>query len=156
MLAALWIFFEEWIWNSLTAATAWLARRLPLRRLETRLRGLGPYAAMTVFLVPWLLLLPAKVLVVWLLGTGRFKSAVLVYVVAKVVGMTLIVRLFALTRPALMQVGWFRRLHAWFMRWRDRLHAYVRSLRAWQAVKAMLARVRSSVRALWQRLRARA
>ena len=154
VLAALYVVFEEWIWNTLTRAMAWVASKLPWPWLEARLRRLPPYAAMAVFLVPWLLLLPFKVLVVWLLATGRFGTSVLVYIAAKVIGTAVLVRLFALTRESLLQIGWFRALHGWFIRLRDRLYAYVRSLRAWQAVKAWTGRVRDALRAFWRRVRA--
>ncbi len=126
VLAALWMVLEEWIWDSLTAVMAALGRLPPVRWLERRIARLPPYAAMAVFVLPWLLLLPAKLLAFWFIGTGHVRLGVLVFVVAKVVGTALLARLFPLPKPALLSIAWFRRLHAWFTSWRDRLYAFVR------------------------------
>jgi hypothetical protein len=147
VFAALWMVVEEWIWDSLTAFMAWLGRLPPVRWLEVRIQRLPPYAAMAVFVVPWALLLPAKILGLWLLGSGHAAAGVTVFVAAKLVGTAVLARLFTLTRPALLTIGWFRRVYLWFTSWRDRIYAYVRSLRAWQAARAWVARVRAAVRA---------
>jgi len=151
--AALWMVLEEWIWDSLTAAMRWLGRLPPVHWLETRIARLSPWAATAVFVVPWLLLLPAKMLALWLLGSGRLRLGVLVFVTAKVVGTALLAWLFTLTKPALLQIGWFRRFYTWFTALKQRLYAYVRSLRAYQRTRAWLAGVRSALRTWWRALR---
>lgn len=153
VVAALWLFLEEWVWDGLVALTKWIARLPVFRGLEARIQRLGPKAAMAAFVVPWLLMLPIKVLGLWLFGTGRFWAGVAVFVVGKLVGTAVLARLFTLTRPALLQIGWFRRLYDWFTRVRDRVYAYVRSLRTYQAVRKWLGAVRTRVRAWWRRLR---
>ena len=153
MFAALWLFVEEWLWDRLVRLTKWLARLPVFRWLEARIQRLGPKAAMTAFVVPWLLLLPVKVLALWCFGTGRFGLGVLVFVAGKVAGTALLARLFTLTRPALLQIRWFARLYAWFTGLRDRLYAYVRALPAYQRTRAWLAAQRQRLRALWRALR---
>lgn len=151
--AALWLVLEEWVWDGLVALTRWIARLPVFRGLEARIQRLGPKAAMAVFVVPWLLMLPVKVLGLWLFGTGRFWAGVVVFVVGKLIGTALLARLFTLTRPALLQIGWFRRFYGWFTALRDRVYAYVRSLRTYQVVRGWLHAVRMRVRAWWRRLR---
>jgi len=151
--AALWILLEEWIWKRATAAMRWLGRLPFVRAMETRIARLGPWPAMALFVVPWLLLLPVKVLGVWLIASGRTRLGVLVFVLAKVLGTAVLARLFALTRPALLTVGWFRRLHDWFLVWKGRLFAYVRSLGAVRWAKAFARAVRVGLRARLRRWR---
>jgi hypothetical protein len=139
---ALWVVLEEWLWAGLLACMGWLGRLPPVRWVENRIRRLGPYPAMAVFLLPWLLLLPVKLIGIWLIGTGHVKTGVLFFFGAKVVGTAVLARLFSLTKTALLSIGWFRRLYEWFMRWRDRLYSFVRSLRAWQIAKAFARRVK--------------
>ena len=155
VLAALWMVLEEWLWDSLVALTAWIARLPLLKWLEARIRRLPPYAAMAIFVVPWFVLLPAKIAAVWLIGTGHLRLGVLVFVVAKLIGTAVLARLFTLTKASLLQIGWFARFYAWFTRLRDRLYAYVKALRSYQLAKAWLARVRARLRRAWQALRAR-
>ncbi|MEO6595254.1 MAG: hypothetical protein ABIP94_10925 [Planctomycetota bacterium] len=147
IVAAVWVVLEEWIWNSLTAAMAWLGRVPPVRWLEARIARLPSFAAMGVFLVPMALLLPAKILGLWLIGTGRVKLGITVFVGAKIIGTAVAARLFTLTKPALLRIAWFRRFYTWFTRWRDRLHDYLRSLRVWQQAKAWIAKVKAAARA---------
>lgn len=152
VLAAIWMFVEEWLWDRLVRLTQWLAKLPLFRAIEARIQRLSPPLAMATFAVPWLLLLPAKVLGLWLMGSGRFALGVAVFAVAKVVGTAMLARLFTLTKPTLLQVAWFRRLYTWFTDLRDRLYAYVRSLRAWQATRRWLSAVRTRMRVLWRRL----
>lgn len=153
MLAAIWMFVEEWLWDRLVRLTQWIANLPLFRAIEARIQRFQPAAAMATFAVPWLLLLPAKVLGLWLIGSGSVALGVTVFAVAKVLGTAMLARLFTLTKPALLQVAWFRRLYGWFTGLRDRLYAYVRSLRAWQATRRWLSAVRTRVRAVWRRLR---
>ena len=60
VLAAVWMILEEWVWDRLTAAMKWLGRVPAVRWLETRIARLSPRAAMLVFVVPWLMLLPTQ------------------------------------------------------------------------------------------------
>ena len=59
---ALLILFEEWGWEPLQRGMVRLGHALGLQGLEARIRTLPPYAALAVFLVPSLLLLPVKLL----------------------------------------------------------------------------------------------
>jgi len=153
IVAALWILFEEWIWQRLLAAMRWLGRLPVLRAVEARIARLRPAAAIALFCVPWLLLLPVKAFAFWLIASGRTSLGVLVFVLAKVLGTAVLARVFALTRPALLTVGWFRRLHDWFLVWKGRLFAYVRSLGAVRWAKAFARRVRVALRARLRRWR---
>ena len=154
VLAAVWMILEEWVWDRLTAAMKWLGRVPAVRWLETRIARLSPRAAMLVFVVPWLMLLPTKVLALWLLGAGHFTLAFLVFLIAKIVGTALLARLFALTKPALLQVAWFRRFYTWFTDIKKRLFAYVRGLRVYQQAKSWMRSVRLRMRRWWRKLRA--
>nr|MBP8299930.1 hypothetical protein [Planctomycetota bacterium] len=98
VFAAIWMVVEEWIWDRLVTAMKWLARLPVIRRVEARITKLPPKAAMALFVVPWLLLLPAKILGLWFLSTGHAVLGVLVFVGAKVAGTALLARLFTLTK----------------------------------------------------------
>jgi len=153
VFAALWMLLEQWVWDRLTTAMKWLGRLPPVRWLEQRISRLSPWAAMLAFIVPWLLLLPAKVLALWLFSTGHLNLAFLVFVVAKILGTALLARLFALTKPSLMQIAWFARFYTWFTAIKQRLFAYVRGLRAYRMAKAWLSALRTRARRWWRNLR---
>jgi len=150
-LLALLILFEEWGWDPLQRALAWVGRLPGLRWLEARIRALPPYAALTLFLLPTAMLLPVKLLALWLIGQGKVLSGTLVILSAKVLGTAIVARLFALTQPALMQLAWFARLFTRWMSWKEALLAQVRASWPWRLGRVLKHRMKRR----WQRLRAR-
>ena len=140
---ALLILFEEWGWDPLQQALVRLAERLHLRWLEPRIRALPPYAALALFALPALLLLPVKLLALWVIGQGHALTGLAVIVAAKVAGTAVVARLFTLTRPALLRLAWFARLHARWTAWKHALLAQVRATWPWRWARA--------VRWRWQR-----
>jgi hypothetical protein len=131
-LLALLILFEEWGWEPLRRALAWVARLPPLAWLERRIAALPPYAALAVFLVPTLMLLPVKLAALWLIGIGRAGLGLAVIVIAKLVGTALLARLFQLTQPALMQLTWFAHWYGRWTVWKEGVVATVRASWAWR------------------------
>ena len=129
---ALLILFEEWGWEPLQRALAWVGRLPGLRWLETRICALPPYAALALFLLPTAMLLPVKLLALWLIGQGKVWAGTLVILGAKLVGTAIVARLFALTQPALMQLAWFARLFARWVSWKEALLAQVRASWPWR------------------------
>ena len=126
---------------------AWIGKLPGIRWCEARIAGLPPYAALVAFLIPAAILIPFKLLAFWLIARGHGLLGLEVFVVAKIVGTAFLARIFALTKTALLTIGWFARFHARFTAWRDRLYAYVKSLPAWRAAKAWIAAARGAVSA---------
>ena len=148
-LLALIILFEEWGWEPLSRALAWLGRLPVLAWIERRVRALPPYAALALFAVPTLALLPVKLLALWLIGMGRTSLGLLVIVLAKLVGTAVVARLFVLTQPALMQLAWFVRWYARWIAWKTMLLARVHASRAWRGAHALNLVVRRRLRRFW-------
>jgi len=146
-IIALVILFEEWGWDALQAIAARFARLPPLAWLERRIGALHPYAALAVFFVPALALLPVKIGALWLVGRGHALLGLVLIMVAKVAGTAVLARLFALTRPALMSLPWFARWHARWTAWKNELLARVRASWAWQQVLE----IRQRITAFWRR-----
>ena len=131
-LLALLILFEEWGWEPLQRALARLGRLPLLRQTEAAVARLPPYAALLVFALPALLLLPVKLAALALIANGQRLLGLVVIVLAKLVGTAVVARLFTLTRPALMRLPWFARLHARWTTWKDTVLARVRASWAWR------------------------
>jgi hypothetical protein len=147
LLAALLILFEEWGWEPLQAALGRLARLPALARLERWIERLPPAGALVAFFVPALALLPVKIGALWLIGIGHPGFGLALIVAAKVVGTAIVARLFSLTRPALMSLAWFARLHAHWLAWKERLLALARATAVWRQVRAWRRRLAAYWRA---------
>jgi hypothetical protein len=145
-LVALVILFEEWGWEPLMRLAGALARLPPVAWLERRIELLPPRAALTVFLAPTLLLLPIKLLALWIIGQGDALFGLLVIVAAKIAGTALVARLFMLTRPQLMQVAWFANLHERWSAFKEGVIAMVRASATWRLARAMKAWARRVLR----------
>ena len=141
-LLALLILFEEWGWEPLQRGLAAIGRLPLLRRVEHLVRRLPPYAALAVFLLPTLLLLPVKLLALFLIAHGQRLLGLVVIVLAKVVGTAIVARLFTLTQPALLQLPWFARAYRRWAVWKQGLLARVRGSWAWRAGRAARHRLR--------------
>lgn len=139
---ALLILFEQWGWAPLSRQLARLGQLPVFRQVERWIAGLPPYAALVVFFLPGLLLLPVKLLALWLISIGRAGLGVTVIVLAKLIGTALVARLFQLTQPALMRLAWFARLYTRWSRWKEELLAWVRSSSAWRTARAIKLRMR--------------
>jgi hypothetical protein len=129
-LAALIMFVEEWIWDHLTTFMAWVGRAPVLRWMETRIAALPPYPAMAVFLLPSALLLPVNIFAVYLTASGHAALGTGILIAAKLVGTAILARLFAICRPSLLTVNWFRRLHDFI----GRLKTWLYNSAPWLAV----------------------
>jgi hypothetical protein len=150
VVLALLILLEEWGWRPLADLLGRLARWGPWARLETAIARLPPYAALLVFVVPSALLLPLKFLALFLIANGQILLAGLLFAGAKVVATALVARLFMLTQPALMQIGWFAWGYETFMPWKEALVERVRASWVWRAGRVWKERIKRIVVAQWR------
>jgi len=147
--AAILLLFEEWLWH----ACKRLLARLPLlpfiARLETWVTSLSPYAALAIFLLPSLLLLPVKILALLSIAHGHPSLGLIIVLTAKVMGTALVAWLYGLTKAALTSLAWFVRWRDALLRFKDRMIAQLRATRAWQQVEAGMAALSASRRRWW-------
>lgn len=166
VLAALLMWWEEWLWERLKVITRWMARFPLIRWYEAAVLRLSPYPMMIVFLLPWALLLPLKLLAVYWITQGYWLLSLSVIAGAKVLGTALVARMYVICHPKLMTIAWFRRLHDWVVVTRNWLYATIRAMPMYQFVRNRMLALRESVqklrlvifrksrRGLWSRWRA--
>jgi hypothetical protein len=155
IVAALILLFEEWGWRPLSNLLARLARYPLWAKAELFIAGLPPYGALVALGIPSAVLIPAKLAGVYLLTTGHFITAAIVIFLAKIASTALIARIFLLTKPALMQIGWFARAYEIFVPWKDALFARVRASWAWRYGRIVKWRAEQQVHRVWEDLRPR-
>lgn len=145
---ALILVFEEWGWESLQRLLAALGRWPGFRRLESWVQGLPHYGALAVFALPTVVLLPLKLVALWLIGQGHALWGAALIIAAKLVGTATVARLFTLTHPTLMQLPWFARLYARWTVWKNGLLAWVRASGVWRAARLLKAQFKRLLRSL--------
>lgn len=144
---ALLIIFEEWGWEPLQRVIARIGQWPGLRWVEAAVRRLPPYGALLLFVLPTLLLLPVKLAALWLIGEGHAIGGLATIAMAKLVGTAIVARLFTLTQPALMQLGWFAHLYTRWTGWKTQLLAQVHASAVWRNARALRLR--------WRRFRSK-
>ena len=144
------LLFEEWGWEPLAAVFARLARLPMWARLEAWIARLPPWAALLAFGLPFLALLPFKLLALFLFAHRQVAAGLVVLLSAKVAGTALLAWLFNLLQPALMRLAWFARWYPRWKAWKDELLRQVRASAPWQATR----RIKEELRAWWASMRA--
>jgi hypothetical protein len=132
-ILALLFLLEAWLWDHLRPLVAWAVALVPWTRFKQWLaqiiERLPPYAALAVFIIPFIVLLPLKFLEVYFLATRNWLGAAFVLIVAKLLGLGVTAFVFDVTRVKLLQMPWFSRMYDWFMRAREWAHAQTEPIR---------------------------
>jgi hypothetical protein len=129
VLLAVIFLIEAWLWDHLEPIVAWAVAKIPLQTFKTwlaeRVDTLSPAMTLIVFAVPVLPLFPLKLVGFWLLTHEYWFSAVFTILFAKLVGVGITAFVFDVTRPKLLEMGWFERLYEFVIGLRAKAAALV-------------------------------
>jgi len=153
LIAAVVILFEDWLWEDLARLAAAIGRLPILRSVEAFIAWLPPYAALFFFATPALLLIPLKLIALFLLSHGHAGLGLLTIVIAKFAGTALVARIFTLTRPQLLRIGWFAFVYARFTAFRTRIYATIKATAVYKVAHEMHLRLRTAIRGWLSRRR---
>jgi len=133
VLLAVIFLIEAWLWDHLEPIVAWVVDKIPLRAFEHWLAGrvdtLSPAMTLIVFIVPVLPLFPLKLVGLWLLAHEYWMSAIFTILFAKFLGVGVTAFVFDVTRPKLLEMGWFERLYEFILDVRARANALVEPIK---------------------------
>jgi len=134
VLLAIIFLIEAWLWDHLEPIVAKVVAMIPLRTfkqwLAERVDTLSPAMTLIVFIVPVLPLFPLKLVGLWLLTHEHWMSAVFTIVFAKFFGVGVTAFIFDVTRPKLLEMGWFERLYEFILGLRAKAKALVDPIKA--------------------------
>ena len=131
ILAACVMFFEEWLWNRVTAVMARIGQLPLFQWIEERLAQLPPYGALAILILPGTLLLPIKLAALYFMAHGHAIAGVSVIVAAKVIGTAIVARMFAVCHDALMQIRWVKWLTEGIVRLKNWLYTRIKLMPGW-------------------------
>ena len=149
---ALLLLFYEWGWQTLGHVFDFLARLSLWRMLEDGIRRLPPWAALLLFALPTVLLLPVKLGALWLIGQGHEIIGVVAILGAKVVGTGVVARLFSLTQPALLRLRWFATFYRWLIPWKEVWMGAIRASWPWRVGRVLKFRAKRAVMAAYRQI----
>ncbi|SHN73893.1 hypothetical protein [Bradyrhizobium erythrophlei] len=129
VLLAVIFLIEAWLWDHLEPIVAWFVSKIPLQAfkawLAERVDTLSPAMTLIVFAVPVIPLFPLKLVGFWLLTHEYWLSAVTTIIFAKLLGVGVTAFVFDVTRPKLLEMGWFERLYEFVLTLRAKANALV-------------------------------
>ena len=129
VLLAVIFLIEAWLWDHLEPIVAWVVAKIPLQTfkhwLAERVDTLSPAMTLIVFAVPVIPLFPLKLVGLWLLTHEYWFSALFTILFAKLVGVGITAFVFDVTRPKLLEMGWFERLYEFVLAIRAKATALV-------------------------------
>jgi hypothetical protein len=109
----------------------WLGQLRIFESIRKFIEGLGPYATLSLFAIPWILLEPAKFIGVFLLASGHHAEGTTVIVVGESLKILIVERIFQVGRPKLMTIPAFAWTYNYIIGWLS----WLGSLPAWKAVR---------------------
>ena len=110
----------------------WIAAHSAFARIHRWILSLRPYPTLLLFIVPVIVLEPAKPLAAYLVATHHAALGLSVLVVAEILKLVLIERLFSVSRDKLMSIpafAWAYGKYAWVKNWLISLEASQPALR---------------------------
>jgi hypothetical protein len=123
VILALLLLLEAWLWDHLEPIVARVVNLVPWGRIKIAvarwIEDLPPYAALFVFVIPLIVVLPVKFLEVYFIATANLLGTIVTLVLAKLLGLGVTAFVFDATRDKLLQIPWFRQMYDWVMWARD-------------------------------------
>lgn len=157
-ILALIFIFEAWLFDVTGRAISLIVAHVPIERarqfVTRKIKNYSPWLTLTVFIIPFLVLLPLKFIAVFLLAKGYVLGGVSTIIFAKVLGLGVTSFLFAVCKPKLMQLRLIKWLYEHLVRLNAKAKAYVAPYMAQirktvRELKAMLpkSKLRDKIRA---------
>jgi hypothetical protein len=129
--------------SALSVAKRTVVREMFLERIRLWATSFGPYPSLALFAVPVILLEPAKPLSAYLIATGHLCAGAAVFIVAEILKLTVVERLFQLNKEKLLSISTF----AWgYGNWR-RMMDSLQSTKTWQASRRIVVKAIDRFRA---------
>lgn len=151
VLVAIVMAVEDALWFVLD----WIRRHvawIPFMAVVDRwIAGVGPYGMLAMLCLPALVIIPAKMFGLWLVATHHLFQGVAVILAAKLVGMAILVHLYAAGRNRLLSIGWFRWLHEHVLALKTWAYGSVRATAVWRWFHLHWSRLKTRG-GLWARL----
>ena len=142
VLAAIYFVVDAAFWSIAKPVIRLLGDHWIFARARTWILSLRPYPTLALFMVPVIILEPAKPLAAYLTATGHVGSALMILGVAELLKLVLIERLFNLCRDKLMSIPAFAWGYGKFQLGRG----WVVSLDAWRQMRLLLLTAKRAVR----------
>src|ERR1700761_7068145 len=119
----------------------WLAARWCFERIRLWIMSLRPYPTLALFVIPLVILEPAKPVAAYLIATGHIVMGVAVLAICEILKLVFIERLFSISRDKLLSIPAF----AWGYGKYSTAKGWLTSLEAWRVAARWVCMARSAI-----------
>jgi hypothetical protein len=127
----------------------WLGHLRLFERIGVLIGQLPPYVVLVLLAVPFVLIEPAKVYALLLIATGHIVTGVGLMLVAQVLSLLILERIYHAGHAPLMRIGWFKAVMGWVIALRDKALGVIRATAAWRFAVRQARRVKAWSRLAW-------
>lgn len=152
LIAAIIILLEDWLWDDLARIAAAIGRLPVFHQIESFIVWLPPYPSLLLFGIPSLMLFPVKFASLYLIAHGKPVFGFLIAASAKIIGTALVARIFNLTKPKLLQIGWFAYVYEKFTAFKKRIYDAIKSTNIYKVVHERHLRLKEALK-VWKQNR---
>ena len=141
-LAGIYFLVDAAIWTIARPVIRSLANHWIFASLRTWVMSLGRYPTLALFIVPVLILEPAKPFAAYLTATGHVMSGLAILGAAEFLKLVLVERLFCISRDKLMSIPAFAYCYEKF----QQAGSWIKSLGAWRLARQVALLARRTIR----------
>jgi hypothetical protein len=142
LVASIYFLLDGVVWMLAKPVIRWLADHWIFDSVRTWVMSLGPYPTLALFVVPVLVLEPAKPFAAYLTATGHVAGGLMVFGVAELLKLALIERLFRIGRDKLMSIRGF----AWGYGKFQQVRSSIESIDAWRHARRVALIAKRAIR----------
>jgi hypothetical protein len=136
-----------------TPLMRWLSALSLIKRIERAIGSMHPYLILVLLVVPFGIAELTKVLGVYLMSTGHFRTGMTLFIGAYVVSIVVCERTFHAGKDQLLTIPWFAKGYGWVMMVKDHIFGWFKQTRVWRMAVSIRQGVRLTLRRLQTRLR---
>jgi hypothetical protein len=127
----------------------WIGRLPIFPRMRRWIASIRPYPALALFLVPLVVLEPAKPVGTYLIAIGNFRTGVVVIVGAEILKIVVVERLFQINREKLLSIAAFAWVYYRIISWLD----WLKQLPPWRFLQSKLQQLKTTAKNLALKIR---
>jgi hypothetical protein len=149
VLAAIYFLMDAIFLSFAKSVANWIAEHWIFESLRVWIVSLPPYPTLALFALPLVILEPVKPMAAYLVGTGHVATGLICLIVAEILKLVLVERLFSVSRNKLMSIPAFAWAYSKYIAARN----CVTSMKVWQIVRRWSLTAQSVIRGYALQLR---
>jgi hypothetical protein len=147
-LVALWFVGHDAAAWVLRPAVLLVMRYVYVDRWRRLLTSFGPYTTLFLLAVPLLVVEPAKLVALYVIGLRHYFMGTGILILAYAVSLLIVDRIFELNKKKLLTIRWLAELYAVWERFHRRLYADIRNTPTWRRARWLWLNLRRQRRRL--------